>query len=106
MKHLERLLIGLLIVLCVSSWVAAGTLAVLALGLCWFVGAALAFVKGVHALITGRLTVIPGWSEFSLAEPEKIHRKTEPIKFWVHVCLVFLLATASTAYGIYAWPVV
>lgn len=106
MKHFERLLFGLLIVLCIASWFASGKVAALAFGLCWFVGATFAAVKGFRAVITGELTVIPGWSEFSNEKPITIDRKDEPTRFWLHLSVVFLVAAAAIAYGIYAWPVI
>lgn len=91
---LRAAMIGLLIV----SFVASGQSASLAFGACWIVGATLAVVKGIQAIRTEALSVIPDELGF---QQEAISQIKEPMRFWFFVSLLFVLAVIAAAYGVY-----
>ena len=91
---LRAIMFGLLAI----SFVASGQSASLAFGACWIVGAALAVVKGIQAIRTEALSVIPDELGF---QQEAISQIKEPMRFWFFVSLLFVLAVIAAAYGVY-----
>jgi len=98
MKKLKLVLRAAMIGLLIVSFVASGQTASLAFGLCFVVGAILAASKGIQAINTEELTVIPDELGF---QQETISRIKEPIRFWLFVSLNFVLAVAAATYGVY-----
>lgn len=106
MKHCDRLLVVTIVVFLGISFLMPGKAApvLLAGGVCWFFGAAPAAIKGTHAVVSRKATIIPGWSEFSDQAPMVVERSQAPVQFWLYVALCLVVVAAALAYGIYAWP--